>query len=312
METRTSAPRGARFGLLMILTAATLWGTVGVFVQTLYTSSGTNSLSIGFFRLAISVPILFLACLRILGWQMFWIARRDLFLMLFTGAMTAFYQVCYFASINYIGVAIATLITLCTVPVWVALLALLILRERLSLGVFLAGLFAVGGTILLINVEAGQVAVQSQPTWGICLALSSAIGYASVTLCSRSLAKRYHPLQSLTVSFFAGSVFLLPITLIAGPVFQYSLQGWMSLFYLGTITTALAYLLYFGGMRYAPAVVASIGTLAEPLTSTTLAWWFLGEQLDTAGFWGSGLLLIAIATLYWESSRRNQPTSRRD
>ena len=311
MKTRASAPRGARFGLLMILMAATLWGTVGVFVQALYTSSATNSLSVGFFRLAIAVPTLFLACVCTLGWRMFWIAKRDLLLMLFTGAMTAFYQVCYFASIDYIGVAIATLITLCTVPVWVALLASLLLRETLSFGVFVAGLCAVGGTSLLINVESEQMAAQSQTIWGIGLALSSAIGYAAVTLCSRSLAKRYHPLQSLTVSFCAGAVFLLPITLMAGPVFQYSLKGWMSLFYLGTITTALAYLLYFGGMRHTPAVVASIATLAEPLIATLLAWWFLGEKLDTAGFIGGGLLLISIGTLYGESLRRNQPTSRR-
>ncbi|MDB9527197.1 EamA family transporter [Oscillatoria sp. CS-180] len=309
MESRTNAPMGARSGLLMILMSAILWGTVGVFVQGLYSLSEANPLSVGLFRLAIASPVLLLVCTNHLGWQTFRIARRDLMLMLLTGAMTAFYQVCYFAAIGNIGVAAATLITLCTAPVWVAMLALILLRERLSLGILLAGLCAISGTILLINVDSGEITVQSKTAWGICLALSSAAGYASVTLCSRSLARRYHPLQSLTVSFLAGTIFLFPATLMTGLVFQYPLEGWMSLLYLGIVTTALAYLLYFSGIRHTSATVASIVTLVEPLTSTLLAWWVLGERLDTGGFVGGGLLILSIGLLYWEGLRQSRRTS---
>jgi len=306
-----NAPEGASFGLLMIMVSAILWGTVGIFVQTIYTLSEGNSFSIGFLRLAISLPVLFFACARTLvGWQMLQIAKRDLALMLLTGAMTAFYQVCYFTSISYIGVATATLITLCTAPVWVALLASLILHERFTLGILLAGLCAVGGTALLVNVQPGQITVRSQ-ILGVCLALSSALAYASVTLCSRLLSRRYHPLQSLTVSFFAGAVFLLPIALITGLVLQYPFVGWIALLYLGIVTTAFAYVLYFSGIRHTPATVASIATLLEPLTSTILAWWLLGENLGTSGIIGGVLLLIAIGTLYWDL-RWNQRHSRRN
>ena len=131
MKTHDNVRKGDRWGLLMVMFAAILWGTVGVVVQTIYAESATNPLSIGFFRLAISAPLLFLACVRTLGWQMFQITKRDLALMVLTGVMTAFSQVCYFASINYIGVAAATLITLCTAPIWVALLASLLLQVQL-------------------------------------------------------------------------------------------------------------------------------------------------------------------------------------
>lgn len=312
MESRTNAPVGARSGLLMILMSAILWGTVGIFVQRLYSLSEANPLSVGLFRLAIASPVLLLVCTNHLGWQTFRIARRDLMLMLLTGAMTAFYQVCYFAAIGYIGVAAATLITLCTAPVWVAMLALILLRERLSLWVLLAGSCAIGGTILLVNIDSGAVTVQSKTAWGIFLALNSAVGYASVTLCSRSLAGRYHPLQSLTVSFLAGTILLFPVTLTTGLVFQYSVEGWMSLLYLGIVTTALAYLLYFSGIRYTSATVASIVTLVEPLTSTLLAWWVIGERLDTGGFMGGGLLILSIGLLYWEGLRQSRHASRKN
>ena len=149
METHTSAHKGAHFGLLMIMVSAILLGTVGIFVQVIYTLSETNPLSIGFFRLAISTPVLFLACVCTLGRRTFKIARRDLALMLLVGGMTAFSQVCYFAAIGYMGVATATLITLGAAPVCVALLASVLLDEGFTIALLLAGLCAIGGIALL-------------------------------------------------------------------------------------------------------------------------------------------------------------------
>lgn len=311
METHASAQKGDRFGLLMIMFSASLLGTVGIFVQAIYTLSETNPLSIGFFRLAISTPVLFLACVHTLGWRMFQIARRDLTVMLLIGVMIAFSQACYFGSIGYIGVAAATLITLGAAPVWVALLASLLLRERFTRVILLAGICAIGGTTLLVNIQPGQVIVRSHTGVGVLLALSSALAYGAVTLFSRLLAGRYHPLQSLTVGFLAGAIFLLPITLITGLVLQYPLASWISLFYLGIVTTAFAYWLYFSGMRHTPAMVASIATLLEPLTSTILAWWLLGEQLGLSGIGGGALLLSAIGLLYWENLYGKQRNARR-
>lgn len=298
MKTQVNAQAIARLGLLSILLAATLWGTVGVVIQALYRLSDTNPLSVGFLRLALSLPLLFIVCGFTLGRKTFRVARRDLGLMLLIGAMTALYQVCYFSAITYIGVAAATLIALCVAPVWVALLATVLLRERMTRGVFLAGSCAIAGTILLVGVQPSS-AMQSMGL-GVLLALGSALGYAVVVLCGRSLAERYHPLQTLTIGFGSGAVILLPFAVGTGLAISYSVLGWLALLYLGIIPTALAYLLYFGGIRHTTATVASIATLLEPLISTVLAWWLLNEQLGSLGIVGAVLLLGAIGLLYWE------------
>ncbi len=102
-------------GLGLILLAAVLWGTVGVFVQSIYQMTAANPLSIGFFRLALATPVLCGAGWVTIGRQMWRIERRDWKFLLMIGAMTALYQVCYFGAIVQIGVAAATLITLCNV-----------------------------------------------------------------------------------------------------------------------------------------------------------------------------------------------------
>jgi DME family drug/metabolite transporter len=303
---RLSDAGGARRGLLSIVIAGVLWGTVGVATKALYGLTNTNPLSIGFFRLAIATPVLLAACWLTLGRRMFQVTPRDLMLMLFIGAATAFYQVCYFAAIAHVGVAVAVLITLCTAPVIVALLSAVLLRERLSPSVLLALVCALAGTAMLVRIEPGGAGQQRDTILGVLLALGSALGYAIISLCSRTLAGRYHPLQPITIGFGAGAALLLPFALASGLVVVYPAAGWLLLLHLGLIPTALAYALFLSGMRHTTATVASIVTLVEPLTSTALAWVLFGERLGALGLLGAMLLLGAIGLLYRGESRQAQ------
>src|SRR6476469_3856825 len=99
MNSPIDARAEARRGLLLIVLTAVLWGTVGTAVKFIYGLAETNPLSIGFFRLAFSAPVLLSSCWHTLGRRMFRITRRDRMLMLLMGAFMAFYQVFYFAAI---------------------------------------------------------------------------------------------------------------------------------------------------------------------------------------------------------------------
>jgi drug/metabolite transporter, DME family len=300
MQTNKSAQSGRRLGLGLILLAALLWGTVGVFVQTIYQMTAANPLSVGFFRLALATPVLIWAGWHQLGWQMWRIERRDFGVLLLIGAMTALYQVCYFGAIAQIGVAAATLITLCTAPLWVAGFAVGWLGEKLTRRLALSGACAVVGTALLVGVQPAGLG-SGHWGWGILLATGSAIGYALVTLGSRRVAQRYHPLQCAAIGFGIGALILLPWAIYAGLVVRYPAAGWLCLLYLGVVPTAFAYWLYFIGMRHTPATIASIATLLEPLTATILAGILFQERLGIGGLFGAGLLMAAIGLLYQES-----------
>lgn len=306
MSHELNAGPAARHGLLLIVAAAVLWGTVGVATKGLFTLSDTNPLSIGFFRLAIAVPALALASWRALGRRAFAVRRRDALLMFVIGGATALYQVCYFAAIARVGVSIAVLVTLCTAPVMVALLSAALLRERLAPATVLALACALGGTGLLVGIQPGEVAGGSETLTGIGLALGSGFGYAVLAICSRRLAGGYHPLQPITFGFAAGALLLLPFALAGGLVASYSAAGWALLLHLGLVPTALAYALYLAGMRSTSATTASIVTLLEPLTSTALAAVLFGERLGPTGLAGAALLLCAIGVLYRGVTRQPQ------
>lgn len=296
MSRFTASHSSFQRGFLSIFGAAIAWGTVGVTTQALYGMDTTNPFSIGFFRLAISFPILLVLCFWLCGRRILRVRRQDVLIMMLIGVLLALYQACYFTAIALSGVAVATLVTLCTAPVLLALFSATVMRERLSLATVLALFCAVGGTLLLVFARSTSH-VANLSLVGVLFALASACGYGGVILCGRLLADRYHPLHINLFAFGTGAITLLVLALSTKFAYNYPIQGWFLLLYLGTVPTALAYGLFFLGVRTIPATIVSIVTLCEPLTAALLAWLLFGEQLGGIGILGAALLLGAILVL---------------
>ena len=115
------------------------------------------------------------------------------------------------------------------------------------------------------------------------------------------MAGRHHPLHATTIAFGVGALALLPF---AHPTEAFRTpEIWGLLLYVGIVPTAISYTLFFFGMRYVRATVASVLTLIEPLTATILAWLLFGERLGAAGLVGAIMLFGAIILLYRPGTR---------
>jgi drug/metabolite transporter, DME family len=284
-------------GLLAITLAALTWGTIGIAVDVLYRLTPTGALSVGFWRLALSSPVL-LGLSRVYAGPNFWrMQRRDLGPLLLMGAAFAAYQVCYFAAIPYIGVVAAVLVNICSAPIITAVLSGLFLRERLTWAIGLALVGAVAGVVLLVG-GSPEAATPSALLLGGALALGAGISYALVALTARVVAPRYHPIQPIALTFTLSALLLLPLALSSGLDVNYPAAAWGLLLYLGLVPTALGYTLYLFGMRTVTATVSTIFALLEPLVSTVLAVALLHERLSASGVWGGALLLSSVAFLY--------------
>lgn len=284
-------------GVMFISFSAMLWGTVGVATQTIYHQSELAAVSVGFYRLALAFPFVCVLCCKVVGKKAFAVSRKSYLKMVLIGMMLAGYQVLYFAAVGSIGVALATLITLCTAPVVVALASVAFLREPLSRATLYALACALSGTILLVGFPEGS-GTRADILPGVLMSLGSAVGYATVALLGRSIADECHPIHSTTVSFGVGAIMLLPLAFTNFTSSQYSGDTIGTLIYVGLVPTAVAYSLFFLGMRNVRASTASILTMVEPLTATILAWIIFKEQLGLTGIAGAVFLLFSIVVLY--------------
>lgn len=292
-----TTPAAFRRGLLLIVLAATLWGTTGLTSKTLYRLAAMDALSVGFLRLLIAAP-----AMLVVG---HWLApsslapglRRDWRAVALFGLGIAAYNYAFFAGIARTSVTAATLLALCTAPLFVALLARLILDEPLTRPVLLALVAALTGTILLVGGQGGQDLLRHDYILGNLLALGAALSYATVALVGRAKSQQGPPASFVALAFTAGMLFLAPAALSSGLRLPTNGPAWLATLYLGLGPTALAYVIYIFGLRAVPATVSTIGTLVEPLTAALLAALLLGERLTPSGLIGAGLLLSSLAIL---------------
>jgi drug/metabolite transporter, DME family len=302
-------PRAAGLqGIALVLVAALLWGTGGVSGKLLLNTTDLSPLAVGFLRMALSAGALWLLGVAQSGagyWRPLGTLNRDGgrgwgALALVALAM-ALYQACYYAAVIRTGVAIATLISLCGAPLIVALATAATTRQWPRGATMLAMMLSLAGTGLLVLPGQGADApVDSTGVdWtGVALAGGAAASYATVTLVSRRIAATIEPGLLVGVSFAGSAMLLLPFAWLAGmPAIDVTLPAIGLLLYLGLVPTALAYCLFFRGMRRTDPTAAAIASLLEPLTAVLLAWVVLGEQLSPVSLAGGGVLLAGLAVM---------------
>ena len=278
---------------LCLVLSGLLWGAGGLIGTLFGRAAGLSALSVAAYRLLAGGGLM-VGCLTLSGRR--WPAGRAAWARIaVNGLLSALFQGCYFAAISLTSVSLATLITIGGTPVIVAVAEQVTGRRVLdrpgaiTLGMALAGLG------LLVGRPGGGLS-ESAVLAGAGTALLSAAGFAAVTLFGRSLVTGLDSLTLNGFGFSLGGVLLIPLAAVLGGglVFRPGLTSAWLLAALGAGPTAVAYTLYFRGLRDASASTAALLTLVEPLAAAVLAALVLGDRLSAAGIAGAALLLAAV------------------
>ena len=278
---------------LCLVLSGLLWGAGGLIGTLFGRAAGISALSVAAYRLLAGGGLM-VGCLTLAGRR--WPAGRAAWARIaVNGLLSALFQGCYFAAISLTSVSLATLITIGGTPVIVTIAEQVTGRRSLgragavTLGMALAGLG------LLVGLPGGGLS-ESAVLAGAGMSLLSAGGFAAVTLYGRSLVRGLDELTLNGFGFTLGGVALVPLAAAFGEGLGFR-PGLASAWLLGALAvgpTAVAYTLYFRGLRNAAASTAALLTLIEPLAAAALAALVLGDRLSATGIAGAALLLAAV------------------
>jgi DME family drug/metabolite transporter len=294
-----------RIGLLLVCLAGVLWGTGGLALEVLRGHSSMSVLTVSAYRMLIAAVALVAASLVLRrGPQLVALVRAHPARAVVVGLGTGAYQALYFGSVATAGVTVATVVSLGLAPVLLAVVDLVRARRRTarprsSLRLALVVTAALSG-LVLVSAASGANAVGGQPVLGLVLAVASGSVYAATTGLGSTLlaSEAVDPLALTTVATTAGAVGLVPVALAGGgPYVTTDPTTLGTLAYLGLFTMALAYGLFYAGLRTTRSGAAVVATLLEPVTAAVAAAVVLGERLGPAGIVGSVLILAAVAGL---------------
>jgi DME family drug/metabolite transporter len=281
-------------GFLLVVLAALCWGTSGITGDVVADRAGLDPLDVAWHRTAIGAAVLAVVHLARRPPVRTPLAGRLGGRLAAVGVGLAVYQSAYFAAVATAGVSIATLVSLGLAPLLVAVGSAVLGHGRPDRATGWALAVALAGLVLLVGVSAGGDGGRAV-LLGALAAIGCAVAYAGVVLLSARVPEE---VPTTTAGFAAGAVLLTPVALSAGLDLTADPLSLALLVYLGVVPTALAYGLFFTGVRLVPAAVASIVTLVEPLTATALAAVLLGERLTPTALAGGALMLGAVTALY--------------
>jgi drug/metabolite transporter (DMT)-like permease len=281
--------------LLVLLLGIVAVSTASIFIR--YAQPGASSLTIAAGRLLLATLALAPVALTRHRAELARLTGRELRLALLAGTFLAAHFALWISSLERTTVA-SSVVLVTTTPLWVGLLAPLVLREpltrTLALGIALA--LAGGVVVGLGDAGAGRLAgVHANALLGDLMALAGAWMMAGYLMIGRRLRAGLTLVPYVfTVYGMAALVLTVAMTLTGHGLFGLSGRTLLWIALLALIPQLLGHSSFNWALRYLPASFVAIALLGEPVGSTALAYGLLHETPSPLKLGGAALILAGI------------------
>ena len=273
-------------GLLLIAISAASFGTLAIFGRFLY-ADGLDTFTILFLRFGFAALLMMVILL----------ARKEKFprgkILLQLIGMGALGYVgqsfSYLTAIKYASAGLVALL-LYLYPMFVFVLSVIVLREKVTWLKILALILALTGTALTVDPAGGQLN-------GILLAISAALIYSVYIIVGTGVMKHVTAVQSSLVIFASASAVYGILMAVNGAHLPSTDSGWINMVGIVLVATVIPVATFLAGLeRIGPTRAAMLSTL-EPVVTVLLAAWIFNEKLGSIVMLGGGLILIAVILL---------------
>jgi drug/metabolite transporter (DMT)-like permease len=293
MASSTTPPVARQWlGIVALVACATLWSLNGPLIKVL-NHAGVPGVTIACYRSLIGGLIFAPLALRRLGtlrrvavaWPIASVATFTLMTITFVVATT-------------MTAAANAIILQYTSPIWVFLLAPLLLKERPGRIEGLVLLVAMAGVAVIFSGNTDTSAA------GLLVALLSGFGYGSLTVVLRGLRPVSPTVVASLNALGSGVILLVPVALAHSFGLTRYTFGLMLL--MGLVQFTFPYLLFSWGLQYVEAHRAALIVLLETVLNPLWTYLIVGEAPPVATLWGGPLILLGVAgwlLLVWRRER---------
>lgn len=256
----------------------------------------TAPVAIAAWRTVLVTAVLTPWALAAAGDEMAGFSGRDWALIGAAGVTLGLHFVAWIASVGLTTVASASVLVT-TSPVFIAILGAVFLRERPSPWVAAGIAVAIGGAVMIAVGEGGDGAAMPTAPLGNALALGAALLVSVYLLIGRAVRQRasflayFVPVNAVAAATTVGACVATGTSLLVGwPVLGLCLVIALGpgLLGHGSFTVAL---------RYIPAAVLGLLTLAEPVLASALAFVLFGEAPSPLALGGIAVVLVALGVV---------------
>ncbi|MDO7976399.1 DMT family transporter [Oceanotoga sp. DSM 15011] len=181
-------------------------------------------------------------------------------------------------------------------PIFVVILASLILKEKITLRkVVSMAVGALGIIIILMSNSSGD------STLGLLYGVLATISFALYTVLVKKYVKEIPSIIFVTFSFLLSSIiFYIVLLIFKIPVFTFEIESfnviWM-LAYISIFVTGIAYITFFKAFEVLDASKGSFSYLLKPVISMIMAYLFLNEIPNNMKLIGTVFIILSVAII---------------
>ena len=185
------------------------------------------------------------------------------------------------------------------IPVVSAVLASIMLRERMTPLRILSLLIGLGGVALMSSGDIQHASFfQSKFFVGNLMIFSGCTGSAFFNVYCKGLLLRFEEIEILIYSYITASIASIPLLIWVEPVpwhnfASFTLSSWLAFAFLALFMYGASMLLFFKALAHLDVTTASISMYLVPVFGVLLAITMLGERLNLLEIVGAVIVLSA-------------------
>ncbi len=193
-----------------------------------------------------------------------------------------------------------------TTPVWIFVLALLILKEPFKWR--RAGGFALAMAGVITIMLSGGLQISTEYLWGDLIILVAVIAWALYTVLGKPLVRKYGAIRLTAYAISIGSLLYFPFGLYAAVRYNYSQAtpaAWGSVAYMSLVMSLFVYVLWYVILKYMEASRLAVWHNIQPVIASTVAFVWLHEPITLPFILGGSMVLIGV--IISEVRRKGRP-----
>ncbi len=277
-----------------LFVTAILWG--GTFIAGRIVARDVGPFSAAFLRFAIaSVFLLFITFKR--ENRLPPVKKGQVIPLILLGMTGVFsYNVFFFKGLKIIHAGRASVI-IASNPVFIALFASCLFREKLSLLKFAGIVISVTGAIIVISRGNPIEIMKGNVGLGEFFIFCCVMSWVAYSLIGKAVMKDLSPLVSVSYSSLVGAIGLFIPAYLEGMVqhfSHYTTAEWLGIFYLGFFGTVVGFVWYYEGIKAIGATKASQFINFVPISAVVLAFFLLAEPVTFSLIIGTVMVCIGV------------------
>lgn len=288
----------------MVMTAAALWGFIGVFVRIL-SEAGLDTMQINGARSIVCTVLLFIA-LMIYDRKILNIRSRDIWLFVFPALMKLIMDICYVQAQLQLSLSLAAVL-ISTDCYFTLIVSYFIFRKDITIWKIIAAIIGFLGCSVLVGIfteDLGNI-----DFIGVLIGLGAAVAGTFYAVGLKiTMNKGYGPITTLFYVFLFGSVMMLPIMNLPGTVQILSddvrIIGFLVVVVL--FFTMTPYCLYSKGLKELDPSTVNILLFVDIAASAVAGLLFYNETLDLVDILGFAMILLSLFLVNKGSSKNKE------